>query len=412
MVDLDSQLPPEHRARVVWAFVSGLDLEAFYARIKARDAIAGRPGADPAVLLAVWLYATAEGIGAARVIARLCQQHAAYRWLRGGVPVNHDMLSEFRRSSGEVLDQLLSQSLVGLIEEGLLGLDEAAIDGTKVQARAGRGSLAGRERLARIEAAVSARISRLHAELEQDAAGAERRREARALRAAEEQAMRVKRAQQRLAERAAEQAQRAKTHAKAEAAKSAPLVSVSDPQVRLMRMADGATRPAWNVQVGTAQGFIVAIEPTDRRNDSGLAEPLLAQIERRCGAAPARLLADSTAVTQQDIVEFAEHRPGLTVYTPLPSERDDINAATLRKRHWQRRREPAALREWRARMASAAGRLVYRRRKLTEHAHAKLKNRGFGRMLVHGIAKVRVVCFLHALAHNLLHAHVRCRATA
>ena len=54
-------------------------------------------------------------------------------------------------------------------------------------------------------------------------------------------------------------------------------------------------------------------------------------------------------------------------------------------------------------MASEAGRAVYRRRKLTEHAHAKMKNRGFARMLVHGIAKVRGVCLLHALAHNLMH---------
>jgi hypothetical protein len=56
-------------------------------------------------------------------------------------------------------------------------------------------------------------------------------------------------------------------------------------------------------------------------------------------------------------------------------------------------------------MASAAGQVVYRRRKLTEHAHAKMKNRGFARMLVHGCIKVRAVCLLHALAHNLMQAH-------
>jgi hypothetical protein len=55
-------------------------------------------------------------------------------------------------------------------------------------------------------------------------------------------------------------------------------------------------------------------------------------------------------------------------------------------------------------MASDAGKAAYRRRKLTEHAHGKMKNRGFDRMLVHGIAKVRSVCLLHAIAHNLLHA--------
>ena len=109
---------------------------------------------------------------------------------------------------------------------------------------------------------------------------------------------------------------------------------------------------------------------------------------------------------------LAEHCPGLTVYTPLPRERDDVTAETLRKRQWQRQRDPDALRDWRARMASEAGRAVYRRRKLTEHAHAKMKNRGFARMLVHGIAKVRAVCLLHALAHNLMQAHWMRAATA
>ena len=63
-------------------------------------------------------------------------------------------------------------------------------------------------------------------------------------------------------------------------------------------------------------------------------------------------------------------------------------------------------------MASAAGQTVYRRRKLTEHAHARMKNRGFARMPVHGRGKVRVVCLLHALAHNLMHAHGMRAATA
>jgi transposase len=83
VVDLDSQLPDDHRARLVWAFVEGLDLGEFYDRIKARDAVAGRPATDPRVVLGVWLYATLEGIGSARTIDRLCQQHAAYRWLCG-----------------------------------------------------------------------------------------------------------------------------------------------------------------------------------------------------------------------------------------------------------------------------------------------------------------------------------------
>ncbi len=410
-IDQDSQLPPDHRARLVWGFVGTLDLSAFHARIKARDDLPGRPAADPAVLLAMWLYATLDGVGSARAIERLCDQHAAYRWLAGGVPVNHDMLSEFRRDSGALLDNLLTQSLTALIAEGLIGLEEMAIDGTKVRACAGRNSLAGRERLERIETAVAERVATLKNELEQDAGAVEKKRQAHALRVAEERAARIARAKQRLTELEQEKLERAKRRAKQEAAKSPPSVSTSDPEVRQMRMADGATHPAWNVQVATAEGFVVSIEPTDRRNDSGLAAGLVEQVEQRCGVVPNRLLADATAMTVDEIETLAERCPDLQVYSPPARQRGTITLAAERNRRWQLRHEPPAVKDWRSRMASEAGKDVYRRRKLTEHAHAKMKNRGFGRMLVHGIAKVRSVCFLQAIAHNLLHAHrVRCAA--
>ena len=127
MVDLDSQLPQDHRARLVWGFVEGLDLTEFYDPIKAGDQVAGRPATDPRVVLAVWLYATMEGIGAARAIDRLCRQHAAYRWLCGGAPINHDMLASFRRENGARLDRLLTQSVTGLIAAKLITLEELAI---------------------------------------------------------------------------------------------------------------------------------------------------------------------------------------------------------------------------------------------------------------------------------------------
>src|SRR5438552_4161811 len=294
-VDLDSQLPDDHRARLVWAFVEGLDLREFYDRIEARDAVAGRPAADPRVVLAVWLYATLEGIGSARAIDRLCQQHAAYRWLCGGAPINHDLLAEFRREHAALLDRLLTQSVTGLIAEKLITLEELMIDGTKVRAYAGRGSLCKRKRLERIEQAVAERVAELKSELDTDPGEPERRRKKRALQAAEERVRRVERARQRLAELEQEKAARAKTHPQEEAEKSEPKVSVSDPEVRSMRLADGAVAPAWNVQVATANGFIIAVDPTDRRKDSGLAPGMVAKVGERCGQVPQRLLADTTS---------------------------------------------------------------------------------------------------------------------
>ena len=80
-VDLEGLLPADHRARIVWDFVEGLDLTPLYAEIKAVEGHAGRPPIDPAILMALWLYATVEGVGSARAVARLCEEHDAYRWL-------------------------------------------------------------------------------------------------------------------------------------------------------------------------------------------------------------------------------------------------------------------------------------------------------------------------------------------
>jgi transposase len=408
MVDLDSQLPDDHRARLVWAFVEGLDLSEFYDRIKARDAVAGRPATDPRVVLRVWLYATLEGIGSARAIDRLCQQHAADRWLCGGAPINHDLLAAFRRENAALLDRLLTQSVTGLIAEKLITLEELMIKpapaqagGTKVRAYAGRGSLCKRKRLETIEQAVAERVAELKSELDTDPGEQEQRRKKRALQAAEQRAERVERARQKLAELEQEKAARAKTHPKEEAEKSEPKVSVSDPEVRSMRLADGAVAPAWNVQVATANGFIVEVDPTDRRRDSGVAPGVVAKVAERCGQAPQRVLTDTTAMTQEDIVKLAEQYPDATVYSPPPPERPDVKASTLCSRRWKRRHEPPAVAAWRLRMASEEGREVYRRRKLTERAHGIIKNRGMTRFLVHGREKVRAVCLMQALALNL-----------
>src|SRR5688500_6961527 len=109
-VDLDGLLPADHRARLVWDFVEGLDLAPVYAAIRAVEGSAGRPAIDPAILTALWLYATLEGVGSARALDRLCDQHDAYRWLAGGVSVNYHTLADFRVAHAEVVDTLLTRS--------------------------------------------------------------------------------------------------------------------------------------------------------------------------------------------------------------------------------------------------------------------------------------------------------------
>src|SRR5712692_10022485 len=120
--DLESLLPPCHRARAIWAVVERLDLSRFYEPIRSRGSRAGRPTTDPKVLVALWLYATSEGIGSAHEVERLCNYHDAYRWLRGGVPVNYHTLSDFRTDHDEALDELFTQLLAVMTQQGLVSL--------------------------------------------------------------------------------------------------------------------------------------------------------------------------------------------------------------------------------------------------------------------------------------------------
>src|SRR5499427_3793555 len=105
-VSLDGLLPDDHRVRLVWSFVEGLDVTALLATIKAVDGRPGHPPADPRILLALWLYATVEGIGSAREVARLCDEHIAFEWLCGGVGMNAKTLADFRVDHGAVLTRL------------------------------------------------------------------------------------------------------------------------------------------------------------------------------------------------------------------------------------------------------------------------------------------------------------------
>jgi transposase len=136
-MDLESLLPEGHGARLVWAWVERQDLSAMYAAIKVRQGGVGRSAIAPQILLGLWLYATLQGVGSARQLSRLVLEHDAYRWMSGGVQVNHHSLSDFRVAHGAALDELLSASLAALMTAGAVKLECVAQDGVRVRASAG-----------------------------------------------------------------------------------------------------------------------------------------------------------------------------------------------------------------------------------------------------------------------------------
>src|SRR6195952_429167 len=144
---LDDLIADDHPVRAVWAFVEGLDLSRLHDAIKAREGQPGHPPAAPQLMMALWLWATIDGVGSARRLDQLCRDHLVYRWLCGGVSMNYRSLSDFRLAAREVWGRLLARGVASLVEAGLVSLDVLAQDGLRVRASAGASSFRRRKRL-------------------------------------------------------------------------------------------------------------------------------------------------------------------------------------------------------------------------------------------------------------------------
>jgi len=127
IASLDELIPDDHIARTIWDIVSQLDLSEFLHDIKAIDGTPGRPSIDPRVLLALWILATIEGIGSARTLDRYCREHHGFIWMLGGVSTNYHTLSDFR-NQGDKLENLLTQIVASLIQQGVVSTDTWAQD--------------------------------------------------------------------------------------------------------------------------------------------------------------------------------------------------------------------------------------------------------------------------------------------
>jgi len=398
MVDLDSLLALDHPARAVWAFVEALDLSELLATIKARAGEPGRPPADPKILMTLWLYATIEAVGSARALAELCEAHVAYRWICGGVSMNHHTLADFRVNQVALLDRLLAQGVASLVSEGLVTLARLAQDGVRIRASAGSTSYRRRARLEGLLAEAESRVVQLKAALEVDPAASTARQRAARERAAHEQVERVQAALERMAELEAHRAQREKTHKKDTARQKEPRASTTDAEARVMKMADGGYRPAYNGQFASdpRTQVIVAVDLDTTGSDLGQMASMQAQIAETYGQTPKQYLVDG-GYSRLDDIEQA-HDAGIEVFAPPPANKHGTDPFAPRKSDG-----PGTL-AWRTRMASEAGKLVYRERSKHECVNAHLRNCGVVRLLVRGKQKVRAVLLWYAVAHNLMRA--------
>jgi transposase len=397
-VDIESLIGEAHPVRVIWAYVERLDLSELEDRIKARGDRPGHPATSPRLLLALWLYATSDGVGSARALERLCNSHDVYRWLCGGVSVNYHTLADFRVGCADLLDRLLAEHLAALAKAGLVDLDTLAQDGVRIRASAGAASFRREATLDRHLATAQAVVEELKHEVDARSDASNQRIKAAKERAARERGERVKAAQTALAEIKRQRQEREEKRGNGKKPKE-PRASTTDAEARVMKMADGGFRPGYNVQVASTAGeqIVVAVEVRNTGSDRGLMRPMLERLRALTGHFPGRHLADGGFCSAEDI-EWA-HGEGIEVYCPPTQSKHGTDP------YLPRRGDGAGVLAWRARMASEAGKAQYKPRSICECIHARWRNWDLRQLTVRGIEKARAVVLCHALTNNILQGH-------
>ena len=405
----DDLVSATHPVRMVAAVVARLDLSHFFEPIQARAGVAGRDSTDPELLVSLWLYACIRGIGSARELARRCEESDPFRWLCGGVSVNHRLLSEFRTGHSAALDELFTQVIASLVEQELVSVSRVSQDGVRVRVRAGSGSFRREERLRKLLADTQEHVREMRRQMEAPAelAGVTARRVAARKRAVEEKERRLEQALAQLPEMKQQReaaAQRAGAGQCGQKIREKPLrVSTSDAEARVMKMANGGFNAAVNVQLATdtRSRAIVGVEVSNAGYDAAnLSEPMRRQVEQRSGGKVGQHLLDGGYLRKEDI-ERAQERGVELFVPPKPARKAENRGRELEIKPG----DSVAIQAWKQRMASETGQEIYKQRAATsETVNGDLRcYRGLTQMTVRGLSKMRCVALWCALAYNLLH---------
>jgi transposase len=447
--DVREWLPEGHLAWFVIDAVAEMDLDAFYG-VYRRDG-RSRPAYDPAMMVALLLYAYARGIRSSRAIERACEEDVAFRVIAAQQRPDHATIARFVERHQDAIAGLFGDVLALCARSGLVRVGVIAVDGTKVQANASRNENLDYEQIAReiIEEAkaVDAAEDELYGEARGDELPPEfstaqgRRgwlREARqrleAERAANPQPVprgrpeRLKQAKRRLEEELwtevrandAYEAYRTRGRMKDGRRFGGPpkpytppatpegRVNITDPDSRVVKGLRGFIQ-GYNAQVVTNEHqIVIAAEVMTAAPDFGHLEPMLDAAQRELEAAgvtetPGVLLADAGYWHQQQMERIVDR--GIPVLV-----RPDASKRKGARPGWS-----GGLYEFMRRvLASDRGRELYRQRQpMTEPVFGHTKhNRGIGRFQRRGSAAVRSEWRLITATHNLLKLHRHALATA
>lgn len=299
---------PQSLARVIDAYVSGLDVRALgFARSVAADT--GRPGYAPDELLRLHLYGYWKRLGGSRRLEEQCRCNLELMWLMRQLAPDHWTICHFRRANSEAFRKACVQFVDFLREMGLIASDSpvVAIDGSKFRACASKRSVMTPEQLERERKRVEKQIERYLEEMEE----IDRREQGQVPPSAEqiEAALERLRKRQHKLERAQREFQ--------SGAEAGTRVGLTDPDCVMLK--DKAHAIAgYNVQhaVETEHKFIVTHEVTTCANDHTSLEQMATQAKEALQAEQLTALADGGYYNGEQS-QGCEGK-GITPVVPMP----------------------------------------------------------------------------------------------
>ena len=415
-------VPADHLSRFVVSLVrESLDLKAIYAAYRGEK---GQPPYDPAMMVALLLYAYAVGLYSSRRIARACRERTDFLMIVALDVPDFRTISEFRRRHLAALSGLFVQVLRLAEAAGLVKLGHVALDGTKIKANASKHKAMSYARMIEREKALEAEVARWlaaaeAADAEEDRAFGKDKRgdelpdwvmdkqkrieKIRAAKAALEAEAKAAAEDKARAQGAAEAQRRAagrkKPGKKAKPPSGVPQAKAqrnfTDPDSRILKSKDGFIQ-GYNAQaaVDSQAQIIVAHDLTPGQSDQGQLVPLVDAIEAKLGRRPKEASADAGYCSEANLAALEER--GIAGYVAVARAKRAADA--------KRTVNGPLTRAMQRKLKRAGRRSRYRLRKqVVEPVFGQIKQaRGFRQFLLRGVEKVSAEWAMICTAHNLL----------
>jgi len=308
---LEDMIDPNHPVRVINQVIDNLDINALIRKYKG----GGSSSYHPRLMLKILVYGYLTNLYSSRKIEQAVTQNIHFMWLSGMSYPDHNTINRFRsdRLKG-VLKEVFSQVVLLLLEQGIITLKEAYLDGTKIEANANRYTFVWGRSIAKSKERIKKQIDELWAYAESVAREELENNEPDSFEKIDQQSVQRtiesidnalkgkqvdKKVKQKLSYARKNWPANLKKYEKQEKTMgNRNSYSKTDPDATFMRMKEdhmlnGQLKPGYNWQISTANQYILGYTIHQTTNDTTTLQTHMECLKESLGKMPDTLVADA-----------------------------------------------------------------------------------------------------------------------